>query len=68
MALFSLRRHYKKGVEDRINELADFEVPRHPAYRPPPYLHLMPLAEIIQMALGHASVQTKGVKPHGKPL
>ena len=53
----------KKGVEDRINELADFEVPRHPAYRPP-YLHLMPLAEIIQMALGHASVQTKGVKPH----
>lgn len=51
----------KKGVEDRINELADFEVPRHPAYRPP-YLHLMPLAEIIQMALGHASVQTKGVK------
>ncbi|AKB19097.1 DNA helicase II [Methanosarcina sp. WWM596] len=51
----------KKGVADRVNELADFEDPRHPDYRPP-YLHLMPLAEIIQMALGHASVQTKGVK------
>jgi uncharacterized protein (TIGR00375 family) len=51
----------KKGVADRVNELADFEEPRHPAYRPP-YLHLIPLAEIIQMALGHAGVQTKGVK------
>jgi len=51
----------KKGVADRVNELADFEEPRHPDHRPP-YLHLIPLAEIIQMALGHASVQTKGVK------
>jgi len=51
----------KKGVLDRINELADFEEPRHPDHRPP-YLHLIPLAEIIQMALDHASVQTKGVK------
>lgn len=51
----------KKGVADRVNELADFENPRHPDHRPP-YLHLIPLAEIIQMALGHASIQTKGVK------
>ncbi|HEY3360673.1 MAG TPA: TIGR00375 family protein [Methanosarcina sp.] len=51
----------KKGVFDRVNELADFEEPKHPEYRPP-YLHLIPLAEIIQMALGHASVQTKGVQ------
>jgi len=51
----------KKGVLDRVNELADFKEPRHPDHRPP-YLHLIPLAEIIQMALGHASVQTKGVK------
>ena len=51
----------KKGVFDRINELADFDEPRHPDHRPP-YLHLIPLAEIIQMALGHASVQTKGVQ------
>ena len=51
----------KKGVFDRVNELADFKEPRHPDHRPP-YLHLIPLAEIIQMALGHAGVQTKGVK------
>jgi uncharacterized protein (TIGR00375 family) len=57
----------KKGVFDRVNELADFEEPRHPVYRPP-YLHLIPLAEIIQMALGHAGVQTKGVKTAWKPL
>lgn len=50
----------KKGVFDRVNELADFKEPKHPDHRPP-YLHLIPLAEIIQMALGHASVQTKGV-------
>ncbi|MCQ1536267.1 endonuclease Q family protein [Methanosarcina sp. KYL-1] len=51
----------KKGVFDRVNELADFEAPRHPEHRPP-YLHLIPLAEIIQMALGHAGIQTKGVQ------
>ncbi|WP_440945892.1 TIGR00375 family protein [Methanosarcina sp. T3] len=51
----------KKGVADRVNELADFKEPGHPDHRPP-YLHLIPLAEIIQMALGHASIQTKGVK------
>lgn len=51
----------KKGVLDRINELADFKESRHPDHRPP-YLHLIPLAEIIQMALGNASVQTKGVQ------
>jgi uncharacterized protein (TIGR00375 family) len=51
----------KKGVFDRVNELADFKEPKHPDYRPP-YLHLIPLAEIIQMALDHASVQTKGVQ------
>lgn len=51
----------KKGVVDRINEIADLKDPEHPDHRPP-YLHLAPLAEIIQMALGHAGIQTKGVK------
>ena len=51
----------KKGVLDRVKELADFKEPKHPDHRSP-YLHLIPLAEIIQMALGHSSVQTKGVK------
>ncbi|MDD5473016.1 MAG: TIGR00375 family protein [Candidatus Methanoperedens sp.] len=41
----------KKGVKDRVNELASFDMPKHPAHRPP-YLHLIPLSEIIAMALG----------------
>lgn len=41
----------KKGVKDRIDELADFSIPEHPENRPP-YLHLLPLAEIIGEALG----------------
>ncbi|MFZ2411317.1 MAG: TIGR00375 family protein [Candidatus Methanoperedens sp.] len=49
----------KKGVKDRVNELASFDMPKHPAHRPP-YLHLIPLSEIIAMALG-IGVNTKGV-------
>ena len=44
----------KKGVDFRISEIADFDMPHHPDFRPP-YVHLMPLAEII------ASVYDKGV-------
>lgn len=51
----------KKGVYDRVNELADLPEPIHPEHRPP-YVHLMPLSEIIMMALGHASINTKGVQ------
>jgi len=51
----------KKGVVDRVNELADLSEPQHPDHRPP-YIHLMPLSEIIMMALGHASINTKGVQ------
>ncbi|MDI3539562.1 MAG: hypothetical protein PWQ52_685, partial [Methanolobus sp.] len=51
----------KKGVYDRVNELADLPEPVHPEHRPP-YVHLMPLSEIIMMALGHASINTKGVQ------
>lgn len=50
----------KKGVKDRVNELASYEVPRHPPHRPP-YLHLIPLSEIIAMALGKGA-NTKGVQ------
>ncbi len=48
----------KKGVYDRIMELADTE--ERPKDRPP-YLHLAPLAEIIAMVLNRG-VETKGVK------
>ncbi|MCL7413722.1 MAG: phosphotransferase, partial [ANME-2 cluster archaeon] len=49
----------KKGVRDRVEELADSHA--HPAHRPP-YLHLVPLSEIIMMALGTKSTTTKKVR------
>ncbi len=51
----------KKGVRDRVNELADLPEPKHPDHRPE-YLHLIPLAEIIALALGHSSPYTKTVQ------
>ncbi|HIP75211.1 MAG TPA: TIGR00375 family protein, partial [Thermococcus paralvinellae] len=48
----------KKGVRDRILELADTE--EKPKDRPP-YLHLAPLAEIISIVTGKG-VETKTVK------
>jgi uncharacterized protein (TIGR00375 family) len=40
----------KKGVRDRVAELADVPTGHHPPHRPP-YRHLIPLAEIIAKAL-----------------
>ncbi len=50
----------KKGVKDRINEIASFYYLKHPDHRPP-YLHLIPLAEIITKAVGQRSPFTKTV-------
>ena len=50
----------KKGVKDRVNELASYDRPQHPPHRPP-YLHLIPLSEIIAMAIGKGN-NTKGVQ------
>ncbi len=44
----------KKGVDFRISEIADLTEPKHPDFRPP-YVHLMPLAELI------STVYDKGV-------
>jgi len=41
----------KKGVRDRVNELADCPEPKHPPHRPS-YLRIAPLAEIIALATG----------------
>jgi uncharacterized protein (TIGR00375 family) len=43
----------KKGVRDRVNELANCDC-THPEHRPP-YLHVIPLAEIIGLALGKSA-------------
>ena len=50
----------KKGVRDRINEIATYDSPKHPVHRPE-YLHLIPLAEIITKAIGQSSPHTKTV-------
>lgn len=42
----------KKGVWDRVNELADYPEPKHPSHRPD-YLKIAPLAEVIALAFGH---------------
>jgi uncharacterized protein (TIGR00375 family) len=55
----------KKGVKDRILELADTEEGKHPSFRPP-YLHLLPLAEIIQQALGIENPLAKSVQSKWK--
>jgi uncharacterized protein (TIGR00375 family) len=57
----------KLGVADRVNLLADYEEPVHPAHRPP-YMHIIPLAEIIALALGHKSVMTAGVQKRWSEL
>jgi uncharacterized protein (TIGR00375 family) len=50
----------KKGVKDRVNELASFDKPHYPDHRPP-YIHIIPLSEIIAKALG-IGPNTKGVQ------
>lgn len=50
----------KKGVKDRVEELADYPQPVHPEHRPK-YLHLIPLAEIIRNALKLSTPYSKKV-------
>jgi uncharacterized protein (TIGR00375 family) len=56
----------KKGVKDRVNELAAYDVPKYPAHRPE-YVHIIPLSEIIAKALG-IGPNTKGVQAIWKAL
>ncbi|HID25600.1 MAG TPA: TIGR00375 family protein [Thermoplasmata archaeon] len=53
-------KRIKKGVRDRVNELANLPFPVHPSHRPP-YIHIIPLAEIIAKALGQTNSFTKNV-------
>ena len=50
----------KKGVDFRISEIADYDEPKHPDFRPE-YVHLMPLAELISTVYGKG-VTTKTVQ------
>ncbi len=51
----------KRGVLDRIVMLAEYKEETHPSFRPP-YLHLLPLAEIIQLALKAKKVEDAPVQ------
>ena len=57
----------KKGVKDRINEIATFKEPQHPPHRPP-YIHLIPLAEIITKAIGQHTPFTQTVSKRWEEL
>lgn len=41
----------KKGVKDRIGDIAKWDEPHHPEFRPQ-YTHILPLAEIISLVYG----------------
>jgi len=56
----SCGKRIKKGVKDRINEIANFNEPVHPDHRPP-YVHLIPLSEIITKAVGQHNPFTQTV-------
>ena len=50
----------KKGVSDRINELAARKKPLHPGHRPR-YVHILPLAEVISLATGIRTLSSKTI-------
>ncbi len=56
----SCRGSIKRGVRDRIEMLSDGQS-RHPDFRPE-YLHSIPLAEIIQLALEVKGINTRKVQ------
>lgn len=56
----------KRGVDFRISQIATWDKPHHPDFRPP-YIHLMPLAEIISMVYDKG-VTTKTVQNKWKEL
>ena len=63
----SCGKRIKKGVKDRINEIANFSSPKHPDHRPP-YIHLIPLAEIITKAVEQQNPFTQTVNKRWNEL
>ena len=60
-------KRIKKGVRDRTAELASWEKPHTPSFRPK-YVHVIPLAEIIALALGLKSVFAQSVSKRWSEL
>jgi uncharacterized protein (TIGR00375 family) len=63
----SCGKRIKKGVKDRIAEMATLPTPVHPDHRPP-YVHLIPLAEIITKAIGQHTPFTQSVSKRWEEL
>ena len=63
----SCGKRIKKGVKDRINEMADDFEPHHPDHRPY-YMHLIPLTEIIAKAVGQRTPFTQTVTKRWEEL
>ena len=51
----------KRGVDARIRELAKLSKPEHPPHRPP-YVHIIPLAEVIGMSLKINTMTSKKIQ------
>ena len=54
----SCGKRIKKGVKDKITEQSNFAKSEHPVHRPP-YIHLIPLSEIITKAVGQRNPFTE---------
>jgi len=57
----------KKGVKERIEELAKGRATEHPKHRPP-YMHIVPLAEVIGMSRGVTTLQGPKVQAEWKKM
>ncbi|MFH1788290.1 MAG: TIGR00375 family protein [Candidatus Altiarchaeota archaeon] len=57
----------KRGVTDRIDELATWDVAHHPKHRPP-YVRILPLAEVISLALGVSTLTSKRIQDKWRML
>ncbi|MCD6590094.1 TIGR00375 family protein [Candidatus Woesearchaeota archaeon] len=57
----------KKGVDHRIKELADLPKGEHPEHRPR-YIHIIPLSEIISLALKKKNPYSKEVQETWKKI
>lgn len=57
----------KKGVSDRVDELADFKEPENPSFRPD-YVRIAPLSEVISIGLNSKNPHTSEVQRYWKAL
>ncbi len=57
----------KKGVFDRINELAKYETAKKPDHRPR-YMHILPLAEVIALIFNVNTIPSKKIEERWLPL